>query len=60
MALFESYERRITQINPVLEKYGIKDLEEARQMCLDKNFDPYEIVKSSAICGLGHFTFLIW
>ena len=45
MALFESYERRITQINPVLEKYGIKDLEEARQMCLDKNFDPYEIVK---------------
>lgn len=45
MALFESYERRINQINPVLEKYGIKDLEEARQMCLDKNFDPYEIVK---------------
>ena len=45
MALFESYERRITQINPLLEKYGIKDLEEARQMCLDKNFDPYEIVK---------------
>ena len=45
MALFESYERRINQINVVLEKYGIKDLEEARQMCLDKNFDPYEIVK---------------
>ena len=45
MALFESYERRINQINAVLEKYGIKDLEEARQMCLDKNFDPYEIVK---------------
>lgn len=45
MALFESYERRINQINVVLEKYGIKDLEEARQMCLDKNFNPYEIVK---------------
>ena len=25
MALFESYERRIDQIKPVMEKYGIKD-----------------------------------
>ncbi|WP_298521382.1 GGGtGRT protein [uncultured Methanobrevibacter sp.] len=45
MSLFESYERRINQIIPVLEKYGIKGLEEARQICLDKGFDPYEIVK---------------
>ena len=45
MALFESYERRIDQITPVLEKYGIKDLDEAKQICLDKGFDPYEIVK---------------
>ena len=45
MSLFESYERRINQITPVLEKYGIKDLEEAKQICLDKGFDPYEIVK---------------
>ena len=45
MALFESYERRIDQIIPVLEKYGIKDLDEAKQICLDKGFDPYEIVK---------------
>ena len=45
MALFESYERRIDQIVPVLEKYDIKDLEEAKQICLDKGFDPYEIVK---------------
>ena len=45
MSLFESYERRIDQITPVLEKYGIKDLEDARQICLDKGFDPYEIVK---------------
>ena len=42
---FESYERRINQITPVLEKYNIKDLEEAKQICLDKGFDPYEIVK---------------
>lgn len=45
MSLFESYERRIDQITPVLEKYGIKDLEEAKQICLDNGFDPYEIVK---------------
>ena len=45
MSLFESYERRIEQIIPVLEKYGIKDLEEARQICLDKGFDPAEIVR---------------
>ena len=45
MSLFESYERRIDQIIPVLEKYGIKDLEEAKQICLDKGFEPYEIVK---------------
>ena len=45
MSLFESYERRIDQITPVLEKYGIKDLEEAKQICLDKGFDPYDIVK---------------
>lgn len=46
MALFESYERRIKQIQPVLDKYGIKDFEEARKLCQDRGFDPYEIVKS--------------
>lgn len=46
MALFESYERRIDQIVPVLEKYGMKDLEEARDICLEKGFNPYDIVKS--------------
>lgn len=45
MSLFESYERRIDQITPVLEKYGIENLEEAKQICLDKGFDPHEIVK---------------
>ena len=45
MSLFESYERRIDQITPVLEKYGIKDLDEAKQICLDKGFNPYDIVK---------------
>src|SRR5699024_8138294 len=46
MALFESYERRIDQIKPVMEKYGIKDFEDARNICKENGFDPYEIVKS--------------
>ena len=45
MALFESYERRINQIQPVMDKYGIKDFDDARKICTDKGFDPYEIVK---------------
>ena len=46
MALFESYERRIDQIKPIMKKYGIKDFDDARKICTDKGFDPYEIVKS--------------
>lgn len=45
MALFESYERRIKQIEPVMAKYGIKDFDDARAICKEKGFDPYEIVK---------------
>ncbi len=45
MALFEGYEQRMTQITPVLEKYGINDLEEARQMSLSRGVDIYRIVK---------------
>ncbi|WP_027632389.1 GGGtGRT protein [Clostridium hydrogeniformans] len=47
MALFESYERRINQITPVLEKYGIASLEEARALCEEKGIDVYNIVKST-------------
>ncbi|MGM9877219.1 MAG: GGGtGRT protein [Bacilli bacterium] len=46
MALFESYDRRIKQIEEVMKKYGIKDFDDARKICTDKGFDPYEIVKS--------------
>lgn len=45
MALFESYERRIEQIIPVLNKYGIEDLEQAKRICEEKNIDVAEIVK---------------
>jgi hypothetical protein len=45
MALFESYERRIDQIVPVLKKYGIETLEEARKVCDDYGVDVAAIVR---------------
>ena len=46
MPLFESYERRIPQITKILDKYNIKSLEEAKEICLDKGVDVQTIVKS--------------
>ena len=45
MALFESYERREKQILAVLEKYDIKSIEECREICQAKGFDPYKITE---------------
>jgi hypothetical protein len=45
MALFESYDRRINQIIPVLEKYGIKSLEDAGEICKNYDVDVAKIVK---------------
>ena len=42
---FEGYERRIDKINAALKAAGIKDLEEARKICLDKGIDVEKIVK---------------
>ena len=51
MALFESYERREKQILAVLEKYDIKSIEECREICQAKGFDPYKIVEGiQSIC----------
>ncbi len=47
MALFESYERRIGQITPVLEKYGMKTLEDAKEVCASIGIDPYTITKET-------------
>lgn len=47
MPLFESYDRRINQINATLAQYGIKDLDEAKAICDAKGVDVYEIVKST-------------
>ncbi len=45
MALFESYERRIDNINKVLKENGIASLEEAKAICEEKGINPYEITK---------------
>lgn len=47
MALFESYDRRIDQINATLAKYGIASIEEAKQICDAKGIDPYKICKDT-------------
>ena len=44
MPLFESYDRRIKQINEALAKYGIGSIEEAEQLCLSKGIIVREIV----------------
>lgn len=44
MPLFESYDRRIKQINEALAKYGIVSIEEAEQLCLSKGINVREIV----------------
>ena len=46
MALFESYERRIAQIEKVLEQYGISSLEEAEQITKDKGLNIYDQVRA--------------
>ena len=45
MPLFESYDRRINQILPVLKQYGINSCEEAEQVCLEKGIDVRAIVR---------------
>lgn len=47
MALFESYERRIDQVNAVLNANGISSVEEAKKICDEKGIDPYTICKET-------------
>jgi hypothetical protein len=42
---FESYDRRINQVNAALNQYGIKDLDEAKKLCADKGVDAYQMCK---------------
>jgi len=45
MSLFESYERRIPQIQPILDKYGFKDFEDVKNFNLGKGVDAYAITE---------------
>lgn len=45
MITFENYDRKINKIQAVLDRYSIKDLAEASDICKKAGFDPYEIVK---------------
>ncbi len=45
MPLFESFERRIDQIIPFLEKYQLNSLEDAKNLCSSKGIDLFEIVR---------------
>ena len=42
---FEGYERRIDKINSELKLYGLKSLEQARELCLSHGVNVEEIVK---------------
>lgn len=46
-SLFESYERRIDNINAVLAQYGIKSIEEAKSICDEKGIDPYKMCEET-------------
>ncbi len=49
--MFENYELRMKQIQPVMDKYGIKDFEDAKRICIEKGFDPYKMVRDiQTIC----------
>ena len=54
MALFESYERRINQINAALAKNGIGSIEEAKQICDDAGIDVYNMKNQ-----IRHFNFAL-
>jgi hypothetical protein len=45
MPLFESYDRRIPQITPVLQQYGLQTIEATRDLCTAKGVDVHAIVR---------------
>lgn len=45
MVKFEGYDRRIEKIEACLNEYGMKSLEEAREICLNAGINVEEIVK---------------
>jgi hypothetical protein len=47
MALFENYEGRMPQLQPVLDKYGFKSFEDVKAYTNSKGVDAYNIVEST-------------
>ena len=47
MALFENYEGRMPQLQPVLEKYGFKNFDDVKAYNNSKGVDAYSIVEST-------------
>ena len=47
MALFENYEGRMPQLQPVLDKYGFKSFEDVKAFNDSKGVDAYKIVEST-------------
>ena len=47
MALFENYEGRMPQIQPILDKYGFKDFDDVKAFNRSKGVDAYSIVEST-------------
>ena len=47
MALFENYEGRMPQLQPVLDKYGFKNFDEVKAYTNSKGVDAYSIVEST-------------
>ena len=44
MSLFEGYKRRINQIAPVLKKYNMNSIEDAKTICKEKGLNIHELV----------------
>ncbi|MDA3791276.1 MAG: GGGtGRT protein [Desulfobacula sp.] len=44
MSLFEGYKRRINQIAPVLKKYNMDSIEDAKAICKEKGLNIHELV----------------
>lgn len=45
MANFEGKDRRIKRINQVIKKYGLKSLDNCKQICLDRGIDVEQFIK---------------
>lgn len=60
MITFENYDRKISKIMAVLNRYGIKDLEDAADICRQNGIDPYETAKSIQPIALKMYAMPMW